>query len=168
MAIEQGVVTRLSADAEPATAWVKIVRTGACESCGSRHSCAMGKGDPADEVEALDPLQVRIGDRVQVTLSTGSLLKATFLLYLFPILCMILGGSLGHWLSPRLNRPDSATSMVLAMVFFAVAMIIVRTQGRRMGLKNDYRPRILRVIGHGSLAKADSTPGSCDKAVPIP
>ena len=148
MATEQGVVTRLNAEGDPPTAWVKIVRTGACESCSSRNSCNVGKGGLTDEVEAVNTVKAGIGDRIQVTMETGSLMKATFLLYLFPILCMIVGGVLGHWMSLSLGIRGSILSVLLSLAFLAAAMIIVRAKGRRMGMKSAYQPRILRVLGH--------------------
>lgn len=148
MAIEQGVVTRLNDAGNPPTAWVKIMRTGACESCSSRDSCHVGKGGATDEVEAVNSIKARIGDRIQVTVATGSLMKATFLLYLFPILCMIMGGMAGQWLSLQMGMRGSVLSVLLALVLLVVAMVIVRAKGRRMGTKSNYRPRILRVIGH--------------------
>ena len=148
MATEQGVVTRLNAGVDPPTAWVRIVRTGACESCSSRHSCNVGKGGSTDEVEAVNLVKARIGDRIQVTMETGSLMKATFLLYLFPVLCMIAGGVFGHGISLSLDIQGSVLSVLLSLVFLAAAMIFVRAKGRRMGMKSVYRPRILRIIGH--------------------
>ena len=148
MAIEQGVVTRLNTGGVPPTAWVKIVRTGACESCSSRHSCNVGKGGQTDEVEAVNPVKARIGDRIQVTMGTGSLIKATFLLYLFPILCMLAGGLFGHGISLSLDFQGSVLSVLLSLIFLAAAMVMVRSKGRRMAMKSDYRPRILRIIGH--------------------
>ena len=148
MAIEQGVVTRLNAGGDPPTVWLKIERTGACESCSTRHSCNVGKGGQTDEVEAVNTVKARIGDRIQVTMETGSLMKATFLLYLFPILCMLAGGMFGHGISLSLDIQGSVLPVLLSLAFFAAAMVLVRLKGRRMAMKSDYRPRILRIIGH--------------------
>jgi len=169
MAIEQGVVTRLGDAENPPTAWIQIIRTGACESCSSRHSCEVGRGGPVAEVEAVNSVKARVGDRIQVTMDTGSLMKATFLLYLFPILCMIVGGIVGHGISLFLGIRGSLPTVLLSMAFLAAAMIIVRAMGRRMGIKSEYRPRILRVIGHApdpgeSLQQGNATDnqtGSC-------
>ena len=88
MAIEQGVVVRLGTDGSR-TAWVKTERSSACESCASRESCNPGADGKAQEVEAINAADARVGDRIQVVIGTGAMLKATFLLYLFPIICML-------------------------------------------------------------------------------
>jgi hypothetical protein len=48
------------------------------------------------EVEAINTARARVGDRIVLNIQTGSLLKATFLLYVFPILAMIAGAVLGQ------------------------------------------------------------------------
>ena len=150
MAIEEGLVTKLGNQGMEPTAWIRIVRSGACESCSSRHSCNAGKGDQNQEVEAVNEVHARIGDRIQVVMATGSLLKATFLLYLFPVLCMIAGGLIGHWISENLQLQGSLLSVLLSLAFLALAMILVRIKGRRMGTDKAYRPRIMRIIGRES------------------
>lgn len=162
MAIEEGIVTNLNAAAgRESTAWVKIVRTGACESCSSRHSCDVGKGGgQSQEVEAVNEVKARIGDRIQVAMNTGSLIKATFLLYLFPILCMILGGLAGQWISMRLHVQGSIWSVLFSLAFLAVAMLVVRVKGRQMGMNKAYRPRILRVIGRATATSISPAHGA--------
>jgi sigma-E factor negative regulatory protein RseC len=147
MAIEHGIVTRLGTQSSTPTAWVKIIRSSACEACSSRHSCNAGRGGDDQEVETVNEVRAGIGDHIQVVMNTGSLLKATFLLYLFPILCMLVGGLTGDWVSMRLNIQGSALSVLLAVVFLGSAMLIVRIKGQRMGKDRAYRPRVLRVIG---------------------
>ena len=48
------------------------------------------------EVEAFNTADARVGDRIVLNIKTASLLKATFLLYVFPILAMIAGEVLGQ------------------------------------------------------------------------
>ena len=45
------------------------------------------------EVDAVNSVGAQVGDRIMLYFETGSLLKATFLLYIFPILCMLLGAA---------------------------------------------------------------------------
>ena len=146
MAIEQGVVVRLGTDGSR-TAWVKTERSSACESCASRESCNPGADGKAQEVEAINAADARVGDRIQVVIGTGAMLKATFLLYLFPIICMLAGGLLGDWLAPRMQLHTSALPVVLAMLFFGLALVVVRLSGRRMGRQEAYQPKIVRVLG---------------------
>lgn len=156
MAIEQGIVIKMGLYG-PTTAWVKTVRSSACESCASRDSCNPDGGE-FQEVEAINDANARVGDRIQISISSGAILKATFLLYLFPVICMIAGGVFGNWLAPSLGTNPSAIAALAALLCLGASLLIVRAGGQHMGSKDTYRPRIIRIIGRelqNSLEKSD-------------
>ena len=95
MATEQGIVIKTDSSA----AWVKTIKTGACEGCSARGSChSLGHSDQM-EVKAINQAGAKVGDRIVLLFETSSLLKATFLLYVFPILLLIIGAAIGQELS---------------------------------------------------------------------
>ncbi|MBI5062247.1 MAG: SoxR reducing system RseC family protein [Desulfatitalea sp.] len=162
MAIEQGIVIRMGAPSAT-TAWVKTVRTSACEACASKDHCNPGHGGQEQEVEAINLAGARVGDRIQLAIRTGVLLKAMFLLYIFPILCMLFGGIAGNWLAPRLNAAPSTAAMISAFVCFAAALVIVRIGGQRMGSREEYRPKIIRILARESQGTVEE-----NNALPCP
>ena len=146
MATEEGVVIKLgSAGIE--SAWVKTTRTSACKACASRNSC-MTKGSGKDmEVEAINSIGARVGDRIVLSIHSASLFKATFLIYIFPILAMLVGAILGHILAlERGSQDPSGLSALLAFIFLGVAVIIVKVLGNAMSSKQAYMPTIVRII----------------------
>jgi sigma-E factor negative regulatory protein RseC len=156
VAIEQGVVIKMGTYGS-ATAWVKTVRSSACESCASRESCNPGKAK-FQEVEAINDVGALIGDHIQFTISSASPLKATFLLYLFPILCLLAGGIIGNELALTFDLKSSVLSVVSSLLFFAVSMWFVRLGGRSLGRKEAYRPRITRILGRETNVEAPVDP----------
>ncbi len=98
------------------------------------------------EVEAINKAGAEVGDRIQLMVGTGAVLKAISLLYLFPILSMLAGGILGDWMAPGLGLHPSVASAMMAFILFAVALFIVRLSGRRMARKEAYRPKIIRIL----------------------
>ena len=160
MAIEQGIVIRIDAS-RPTTAWVKTVRSSACEACASKDHCNPGHRTQEQEVEAINLAGARIGDRIQLAIHTGALLKAMFMLYIFPIMCMLTGGVIGDWTAPRFNANPSLLAMIAALGFFGAAMIVVRIGGQRMGGREEYRPKIIRILSreqHNSAAANGALP----------
>jgi sigma-E factor negative regulatory protein RseC len=147
MAIEQGIVTLPGAIGGD-TVWVKTVKPAACESCTSRKDCSMDKAGKPREVEVSNPVGAKIGDRVQISIQTSALLKAIFLLYLFPILCMLVGGFAGQVVSSFINTNDSITSMISAISCFVAALAVVHKRGGKMALKKEYQPKITRILAH--------------------
>jgi len=165
MAIEEGVVVRIGAQG-PATAWVKTSRSSACEHCASRDSCNPGAGGESQEVEAINLAGAKVGDQIQLVIATGAMLKATFLLYLFPILCMIAGGFLGDRMATGLGLHPSVASAIVAFIFFGFALVVIRIKGRRMAHKEAYQPKIRRILRNGALHPTDTEATGCPSQTP--
>lgn len=156
LATEDGIVIKIS---EPTaqTAWIKTVQSSACKSCSARHSCSQDSEGKEREVEALNMVGARVGDRIQISIDDGALLKATFLLYVFPIICMLIGGLAGHRLGTSMGINPSPVSAMIAVICFLGAMFIVRLRAGRMALKLEYRPKITRIIVRATRVKTAAT-----------
>ena len=142
LATEQGIV--LQTDSE--TAWVKTVRSSACEGCTARDSCHTTAGGQDMEVKAINSVGASVGDRIVLSFETASLLKATFLIYLFPIILLIAGAALGQALAPLIGFSPSALSVLLGFAFFFIALFIVKSRANRMAQKNAYQPKITKIL----------------------
>ena len=144
MVKEEGIVV----DVTPAgTATVLTTRVGACESCSSRGMChALGGGGNDSEVTVINEANARPGDRCVITFDTGSLIKATFLLYIFPILCLLTGAFIGQAYAPDFQMNPSALAAIVGFGFFGLALLFVRLKGNRLATKEAYRPKITRIV----------------------
>ena len=87
MAKEEGII--ITTDPGAGTARIRTARTDACESCTAKGACDMIGGGKEMEVEAVNGVGAKVDDRVVFDIESASVLKATFLIYLFPVLCMI-------------------------------------------------------------------------------
>lgn len=141
MATEEGIVTAVT----DTTAWVKTSRSSACEHCSAKDSCSPTNKLEA-EVEVDNPVQARVGDRILLNVETASLLKASFLIYVFPILCMIAGAGLGQGMGMVTDLDPAWTSPVVALIFFAGALFFMCSKGNRLAQTEAYRPKIIRII----------------------
>ena len=161
MATEQGIVISVGPK-ETGTARVKTVQSSACKACSARHSCNPGSGGKDHEVEAINAVGAKAGDLIQISMETGALLKATFLLYVFPIVCMLIGGTAGHFLGLQLSVNPSLVSAGIAISAFIFAMAFVRMRAGKMALKIEYRPKITRIISRGEIDPSTSShPETC-------
>lgn len=143
MATEQGVVLRIDSEA----AWVKTARSSACEGCTARGSCHSMGGDREDmEVKAINSAGARVGDRIILSFETASLLKATFLIYVFPIILLIAGAALGQFLSDLTGLGSSALSVVLGFGFFFSGLFIIKARADKMAKKKAYQPKITKIL----------------------
>ena len=142
MATEEGIVCRI----DTSNAWVATTRSSACETCASKGSCStLGSGREM-EVQAVNTAGAQVGDRVVISFETASLFKLTFLIYIFPILAMFAGALLGQTASPILHVDATTLSVVCALLFFLLAFGLVRFSGNRLAQKDEYRPKVVRIL----------------------
>jgi sigma-E factor negative regulatory protein RseC len=161
MAIEQGIVILPGID-NSNTARIEIVPPAACATCASRENCSTAGSGTTRHVEAVNLAGAKVGDRVQISMKTSALLKAIFLLYLFPILCMLGGGLAGNIVSSTIGTNASITSMFSAIGCFAVALAVVRLRGSRMALRSEYQPKITRILSRQPKTDGElNTPDNC-------
>jgi sigma-E factor negative regulatory protein RseC len=142
MATEEGVVIKTDSGA----AWVKTIKTGACKGCSARGAChSFGSGEEM-EVEVINEAGAKVGDRIVLSFETGSLLKATFLLYVFPILLLIIGAVIGQETAPYLDFNPSGFAAVAGFSFFFAALMIIKIKANQLAKKNEYRPKIIKIV----------------------
>ena len=97
-------------------------------------------------MEVVNPVQAQVGDRILLNIDSASLLKASFLIYVFPILCMLAGAGLGQWVGLASGLNPSWTSPLLAALSFCGAFIFMKFKGNRLAQTDAYKPKIVRVI----------------------
>ena len=142
MATEKGVVVEVGDD----TAWVKTEKSGACDSCCAKGNCLSVGGGNDMKVEAINIAGAATGDRVVLSFGSSSLFKATFLLYMFPILCLIGGAIAGMILAPLFNVDEQALSVIISFSCFLGSVFIIRVRGNKMSQKDEYKPKIIRIL----------------------
>ena len=138
---------------------MKTIKTGDCAGCTARGSChSLGSG--ADmEVKAINEAGAVAGDRIVLLFETSSLLKATFLLYVFPILLLILGAAIGQEVAPHIDFNPSGLSALTGFSFFIAAVLVIKARANKMALKKEYRPKIIKILSRGADRKDQpSTP----------
>jgi sigma-E factor negative regulatory protein RseC len=145
MATEEGVVIKIGASA--GTAWVKTIRSSACDSCSSRHACHAEESGKEMEVEAKNTAGAQVGDRILLNINSACLLKATFLLYIFPVLAMFVGALIGQAVAEKQGMDVSALSALFAFLFFGLAFLLIRIIDRHLSRNASYRPEIIKIRG---------------------
>jgi len=142
MATEHGIVLRI----DSREAWVKTVKSGSCEGCSARGACHSPSDSGEMEVSAINEAGAKVGDRILLSFETSSLLKATFLLYVFPILLLVLGAAIGQETAPFFNFNPSGFSAIIGFSFFFAAVLVIKVKANQMAKKNTYRPKIIKVL----------------------
>ncbi len=154
MLTEEGVVIK-SSTGLISKALVRTSRSTACRSCASRSSCG-GKSDAEDvEIEVSNMVGASVGDEVILGIEFSPLFRVTFLIYILPILSMIFGACLGHWLVSFCKEYFPSMTfeapILTTFLFLFVSFLMVRVIGKRMSKKSEYKPRIIKIIKRQNL-----------------
>ena len=90
MVREKGIIEKVAEQ----MAVVRIQKTSACESCESRGACQM-HGTKERLIEVRNDIRAKVGDCVELSIPTQSLMGISLLVYLLPVLALILGAYAG-------------------------------------------------------------------------
>lgn len=141
MITEEGIVQQV----EPAKAFILINRSSACAGCHSQSVC-----QPPEQkemiVEAINDVNARVGDRVQISVPAVSLLKATFIVYFVPVLALILGAIAGSRFAPLMHMDATLASIVCGVSSMIAVFAVVKWFDRSATSKSQYWPRVTRVL----------------------
>jgi sigma-E factor negative regulatory protein RseC len=147
MITEKGIVTQANSH----TAWIKTIRSAACESCSSKDSCGTSHhGSQEMTVTVKNTLGVEKGDSVVIGIESKPMIYLSFLLYVFPIILLVIGAVIGDSLAPSLEMNRSLLSMVIGFSGFAIAFFIVRKKQAAMSKKDKYKPFLVRKKSHSA------------------
>ncbi len=138
MVTENGIVVKTDAK----TAWVKTIRSSACEGCASKDSCEGGK---EGQVEALNAVGAKTGDAVVVGFETGSFIKISMLIYLFPVFAMAAGAILGSHIASLYGFDTTNACALLAFSFLGLSFLIIRLTSGFLAGDDRYQARIVKI-----------------------
>jgi len=140
---EEGMVTAIEGE----YAMVKVIRTSSCAHCPSAGSCHI-ESDREILVKAKNNAGARVGQRVRLFVAPGSILAASFLLYVIPLFGLILGAVAGKlflahvW--PRLSSELLAAGA--GLVAMAGTFAGIRFYDRHCRSKESFIPKIIQVL----------------------
>ena len=122
-------------------ALVQTTRSTACDNCSAKAGCAALGGSRDARVWAADTVGVDRGDEVVVAVPEGSLLGASALAYLFPVIALIGAAWVGHrYVAPLVNYSTDLVAAGMGITAMVVAFLI----GRKIAEKRIRGPSIIR------------------------
>jgi len=148
---EEGTIKRIVGQ----KAWVTTHRSEACHQCEAKGVChSLGSGKEV-EILADNEAHAAPGDRVLLALESRPLLKATFLIYMVPIILMIVGAFIGSRVASQIHLGSDLASLLGGIVFFAVTFFFARLRGVALGNKKQYVPQVIQIIAGGNDGRSE-------------
>ncbi len=140
MITESGIVT----NANPSFAWIKTIRSNACNTCSSKGDCTTINDQKKMIVTVKNTLNVAKGDQVVIGIETGPALFLSFLLYIFPIVLLMVGALIGNSIASLFQMNTSFVSMVSGFLLFALAFYIIKKKNNSLAKQDKYKPFLVR------------------------
>jgi sigma-E factor negative regulatory protein RseC len=129
---------------EGRTAQVKMRRGSQCAACSCAGLCSPF-GKDWMTVTADNTLGATAGQKVRVTYSVEGEAKASFILYIVPVLSLLLGALIGTLFDPFNHTDFSAVAVGLS--FVAISFLLIKKYAAwKYGRKRSYRPSISEVL----------------------
>jgi sigma-E factor negative regulatory protein RseC len=143
MSQEMGRVTHTSEDG-----WATVVtqRKDACHSCQASQFCHALTDCSKLETKALNKVGAGVGDLVTIHLSSHTVLKGAFVLYLIPALGLLTGAVAGSDFSKQLALGETGVAILFGMAGLALGFIITAMISRRMSAGNRLTPEITHIV----------------------
>ena len=131
---------------ENGTAHLVISQPDHCEGCSAHGHCGvMLAGDSTIEVkydQSLEP-----GQRVEIGLMPGAILKASILLFILPAVAFAVGIALGYWASDHFSWGDKQwMGFACGLILTALTYLSIRLMTPRLEKNENYEPVIIRVL----------------------
>jgi sigma-E factor negative regulatory protein RseC len=140
---ERGVVV----EERGGTALVRASESSHCSGCAAAGSCRGGAGKER-VVEALNGIGAREGDEVLMAVPSGALLKASFQVYMVPVLGILAGAGAAQAVAGALAGPEAAAMAAGAGGLTGAVLAVAGTRlfRRRHPESAGLRPRITRIV----------------------
>lgn len=130
---------------------VAIRRHDVCGKCGGCGAVISGAGE--NHIETNNFVNAVVGNTVRIGMDTSHVLKASFVVYIVPIMALLLGIWLGQQLTGVVGT-FARFDIVLGLVFLLASYFIVRGYDRKM-TDGKARATILEIVDEPDAVPSD-------------
>lgn len=121
---------------------VMVRRHDTCGKCGGCGVAVSGKGE--NYVEAQNVVNAVVGHTVRVGMDTSQVLKASFVVYIVPMIALLFGIWVGQLLDGQFGI-FARFDILLGFVFLIGSFLIVRGYDKKVA-SDDTKAKILEII----------------------
>ena len=97
-------------------------------------------------VEVENDLEVQVGDRVELEIPAGSLVKLSLFVYLFPVAALIVGAVVGEALAEPMHMNPTLASVLGCISGAGISFLLLKWLDKGGYGKEKYHPHLRRVL----------------------
>ena len=145
---EEGLVKEVSRK----KAVIQIERSSACAHCKERAKCEIVSSGKEVLVEVGNDLNAAVGDRVEISMPAGSLLKLSLLVYFFPIGALLIGAYAGALIAGAFHAQSTPGAVVGGGLAFGITFYVLKWIDRGGKISDKYQPKMTRILFSEALS----------------
>ncbi|ABW19246.1 SoxR reducing system RseC family protein [Alkaliphilus oremlandii] len=118
-------------------------------ACGDCKGCRWGEDNMKMEVEAINRIKAKVGDRVEIDMEHQNVLAAAFIAYVIPLITLILGVILGSMILDKIDivQNKEVGAGIFGLVLTAISYGIIRLKENSFKQNQQFIP-IITGISH--------------------
>ncbi|SES73254.1 positive regulator of sigma(E), RseC/MucC [Natronincola peptidivorans] len=116
-------------------------------SCGSCNACKMGQENMKIEIDAINEINAKVGQRVEVDMEGRNVLTAAFIIYVIPLAALIVGILVSSAILPNIGIENNTEIYIalIGFVFMALSFIGIRKRENRLRENKKFVPIITEI-----------------------
>ena len=121
-------------------------RQSMCGECGARNYCHMLGSGKEMVAEALNPIGAKPGDTVKIEIPSGTVTKASLVVYMIPAIGLVGGAAVGYYTGKSYSLDSNLSTFIGCLVGLGISMIVVRLLSNVLSKRPSYQPEIIKII----------------------
>jgi len=142
MIIERGEVV----ESVDGLAVVLVNRSSACEGCGARGACHTFGGGKDAKVSVENCVEAKAGDTVEIGIDEASLITASFIVYILPVIALLVGAGVGQFVSGYVNISEGGGAAFGGLLAMIASLLLIRFLNPVFEKYRSMRPKIIKVV----------------------
>ncbi|RLB24920.1 MAG: hypothetical protein DRG73_03255 [Deltaproteobacteria bacterium] len=121
-------------------------RQSMCAECVAKSFCQMLGGGKEMLSEAINPIGAKAGDMVKIGIPTGTVTKASLIVYMIPAIGLVGGAGIGYFIGTLYNLDLNLSTLVGGIIGLGLSMISARFLNDTLSKRPYYQPEITKII----------------------
>ena len=122
---------------------VQIQRSSACDRCVA---CKFGYRSNEMLITIPYLLDAKPGDQVELSLDSTQFVKASAVMYLFPLLALVLGVLIGYLTGDMLGIERQLWAAMTGIIFTVLSFILIRAMEPRLKKSEQFTPQMVSIL----------------------
>ena len=117
-----------------------------CAECVAKDFCQMFGGGKEMLSETINPIGAKAGDMVKIGIPTGTVTKASLIVYMIPAMGFVAGASIGYFIGKLYSLDLNLSTLVGSIIGLGLSMISARFLNNVLSKRPSYQPEITKII----------------------